>query len=155
MLQDYVHSETYKRHAIVTEEIVYCYGEYQHAFDTVRNRVDFHGSFPDVHQLDARLRTLLILDDLMTEADNSIANVFTKISHHRNVLVVFLTENLFHQNKHISLNAHYIVLVKNPRDVGQFTTFVYHSLVASPRNSAADYIRSHLNVANALHINLL
>jgi len=36
MLQDYVHFETYKRHAIVTGEIVYCYREYQHAFDTVR-----------------------------------------------------------------------------------------------------------------------
>jgi len=94
MLQDYVYSETYKRHATVTGEIVYCYREYQHAFDTVRNRVDFHESFPEVHQFDARSRTLLILDDLMTEADNSIANVFTKISHHRNVSVVFLTQNL-------------------------------------------------------------
>jgi len=134
MLQDYYHSETYKRHAIVTGKIVYCYREYQHAFNTVRNRVDFYESLPDVHAFDARLRTLLILDDLMTEADNSIANVFTKISHHRNLSVVFLTQNLFHQNKHISLNSHYIVLFKNPRDVGQFTTFVYHSLVASRRN---------------------
>ena len=71
------------------------------------------------------MRTLLILDDLMAEADDSIANVFTKISHHRNVSVIFLTQNLFHKNKHmrtISLNAHYLVLFKNPRDVEQFAT---------------------------------
>ena len=39
--------------------------------------------------------------------------------------VIFLTQNLFHKNKHmrtISLNAHYLVLFKNPRDVEQFTT---------------------------------
>jgi len=107
------------------ERIVYCYGEYQHAFDTVRNRVDFHEGLPDVNQFDGRSRALLILDDLMAEADDSIANVFTKISHHRNVSVIFLTQNLFHKNKHmrtISLNAHYLVLFKNPRDVEQFAT---------------------------------
>ena len=44
------------------ERIVYCYGEYQHAFDTVRNRVHFHEGLPDVKQFDGRLRTLLILE---------------------------------------------------------------------------------------------
>jgi len=47
----------------------------------------------------------------MAEADDSVANVFTKILHHRNVLVVILIQNLCHKNKHmrtrpISLNAH-------------------------------------------------
>jgi len=49
--------------------------------------------------------------------------MFTKGSHHRNVSVVFLTQNLFPKNKFartISLNAHYMVLFKNPRDVSQF-----------------------------------
>ena len=107
------------------ERIVYCYGEYQHTFDSVRDRVEFHEGLPDVRQFDGRSRTLLILDDLMAEADDSVANVFTKISHHRDVSVIFLTQNLFHKNKHmrtISLNAHYLVLFKNPRDVTQFAT---------------------------------
>jgi len=45
--------------------------------------------------------------------------MFTKISHHRNVSVVYLTQNVFDKNKYartISLNAHYLVLIKNPRD---------------------------------------
>jgi hypothetical protein len=61
----------------------------------------------------------------MAEADESVANIFTKISHHRNVSVFFLTQNLFHKNKHMrtmSLNAHYLILFKNPRDVTQFAT---------------------------------
>jgi len=51
--------------------------------------------------------------------------VFTKISHHRNVSVVYLTQNLFNKNKYartISLYAHYLVLFKNPRDATQFAT---------------------------------
>jgi len=69
--------------------------------------------------------TLLILDDLMSETNQLVAKVFTKISHHRNVSVVYLTQNLFDKNKYartISLNAHYLVLFKNPRDATQFAT---------------------------------
>lgn len=36
--------------------------------------------------------------------------------------MLFLTQNIFHNSKHtrtMSLNSHYIVLFKNPRDVGQ------------------------------------
>ena len=50
-------------------------------------------------------------------ADETVANLFTKGSHHRNVSVVFLAQNLLPKNKcarTMSLNAHYIVLFKNP-----------------------------------------
>jgi len=61
----------------------------------------------------------------MSETNQLVANVFTKISHHRNVSIVYLTQNLFDKNKYartISLNAHYLVLFKNPRDATQFAT---------------------------------
>jgi len=77
---------------------------------------DFDGSEP----------VLLVVDDLMNETYDSIANLFTKGSHHRNISIVFLVQNLFHKNKHIrtiSLNAHYMVLFKNPRDASQFASF--------------------------------
>jgi len=60
----------------------------------------------------------------MSETNDDLANLFTEGPHHRNVSVVFLTQNLFYKNKHmrtISLNAHYLVLFKNPRDAGQFS----------------------------------
>jgi len=41
--------------------------------------------------------TLLIIDDLMDETDETIAKLSTKGSHHRNVSVVFLVQNLFHK----------------------------------------------------------
>ena len=43
--------------------------------------------------------------------------------HHRNISVAFLAQNLFPKNKFartMSLNAHYMVLFKNPREVSQF-----------------------------------
>ena len=65
---------------------------------------------------------LLIIDDLMNEVDESVANVFMTGSHHRNVTVILLVQNLVPQNKHvrtISLNSHYLVLYKNPREPSQ------------------------------------
>ena len=51
--------------------------------------------------------------------DQRIADVFTKGSHHRNISVVYLTQNLFPQGKScrdIILNTQYMVLFNNPID---------------------------------------
>jgi len=103
-------------------KIVYCYGEYQQLF---RNypRVVFHQGLPDLNDFDGSEPILLIIDDLMHETNETVVNLFTKGSHHRNVSVIYLAQNLFPKNKFartISLNAHYMVLFKNPRDASQF-----------------------------------
>ena len=59
------------------------------------------------------------------EKDNRIVNLFTKGSHHRNLNVIYIVQNLFHQgkgNRSISLNSHYLVLFRNPRDKLQSLT---------------------------------
>ena len=46
-------------------------------------------------------------------------NLFTKISRHNEVTVIFITQNLFHaggQHRTRNLNVQYLVLFKNPRD---------------------------------------
>ncbi len=67
--------------------------------------------------------TLIVIDDLMTSAyTKSICDLFTKGSHHKNISVILITQNLFHQGKYcrdISLNCKYLVLSKNPRDKSQ------------------------------------
>ena len=103
-----------------------CYGEYQPIFNDYHD-VNFHEGLPDLtHEVfDGRCTTLLIIDDLMSETNQLFANIFTKISHHRNVSVLYVTQNVFDKNKFartISLNAHYLVLFKNPRDAIQFAT---------------------------------
>ena len=64
----------------------------------------------------------IVIDDLFEEANKDAATfnqLFTKIARHREVTVLFLTQNLFHQGgKHRTrnLNTHYLVIFKNPRD---------------------------------------
>lgn len=99
--------------------IWYSYGEYQPIFNNYP-QVYFHEGLPQLSDaaFDGLEPTLLILDDLMPETNELVANTFTKLSHHRNMSVVYLTQNVFDKNKFartISLNAHYLVLFKNPR----------------------------------------
>ena len=106
--------------------IWYCYGEFQLAFNSYP-WVHFHEGLPELSDrvFDGVESTLIILDDLMSETNQLVANIFTKISHHRNISILHLTQNLFDKNKYartISLNAHYLVLFKNPRDASQFAT---------------------------------
>ena len=72
-------------------------------------------------------RHLIIFDDLMTEGkcDQRIADLFTKGSHHRNISIVYLTQNVFPQGKacrDIALNTQYLVLFNNPIDRQQVAT---------------------------------
>ncbi|KAK6171966.1 hypothetical protein SNE40_018382 [Patella caerulea] len=56
----------------------------------------------------------------MGEDTDTLERWFTKKSHHRNVSVIYIVQNLFDkQQRTISLNAHYVVLFKNPRDASQ------------------------------------
>ena len=76
---------------------------------------------------DVNIRKLIAIDDQMIEAggDNRVVNLFTRGSHHRNLSVIYIVQNLFHQgkgNRSISLNSHYLVLFKNPRDKLQILT---------------------------------
>lgn len=110
------------------EELVWCYGVHQQkVVDDISKivgstRVRFNEGVPDAKEFDGSRRVLLVLDDLMHEAGKSVAELFTRDSHHRNVSVVFLTQNIFAKSAYsrtINLNAHYLVVFKNPRDRAQ------------------------------------
>jgi hypothetical protein len=106
------------------KRILWCYGVYQVAFNELNN-VEFHEGIPNLETFNDKEETLLVLDDLMHEAkDDRVSKIFTKISHHNSVSVLFLTQNLFHkseQSRTIALNSHYLVLFKNPRDASQIS----------------------------------
>ena len=105
------------------ERILWCYGIYQTFFNDIKN-VEFHEGLPDLETFDGKHRTLLILDDLMHEADDRVSQIFTRVSHHKNLSVLHLTQNLFYgskQNRTMSLNSHYLVLFKNARDATQIS----------------------------------
>ena len=118
--------------------IIYCYSQWQDIYDEIKdgrafgppifNRpvIIFNAGLPDLEAIDVEQNTLIILDDLMLEAgrDPKILNIFTTDSHHKNISVIFVTHNIFSNQKHfrtISLNCQYIILTNNPRDRLQIT----------------------------------
>ena len=51
--------------------------------------------------------------------DQRITNLFIKGCHHRSLGFIFILQNIFHRGKELrdmSLNCHYLVLFKSPRD---------------------------------------
>ena len=105
----------------------YCYGSWQPAFETLQQKqgVVFHEGLSECQDLETWFSLtqggLLVIDDLMDEGSNGkkVLDLFTKDSHHRNITVIYLVQDLFPRGKYaktISPNAHYIVVFKNPRD---------------------------------------
>lgn len=113
------------------DRVVYCYKEYQPKFDLAKEEIkniEFMAGLPpdDSTFWDESINNFLILDDLAFSCYNSahIANIFCVGSHHKNLSVALLTQNLFGQGKesrNISLNSSYIIVFKNPRDGSQIS----------------------------------
>lgn len=107
------------------EHIIYCYGVWQDTF-TDMHGIDFHMGLPaNPDEVgDGKRHTLLIVDDLMDAVvrDEKMQQMFVRGSHHRNITIIFLNQNMFCPGKHartINLNCHYLVLFRNARDVQQ------------------------------------
>lgn len=103
-------------------KILYCYSEAQDQFHDLQQTIpsmEFHRGL--IENFEDLNNVLLILDDLMTECirDEQTLNLFTKGSHHRNISVIFLIQNIFPNGKYartISLNSHYLIIFNNHRD---------------------------------------
>ena len=84
--------------------------------------VTFAEGIPNIEQWQGDKRRLIIIDDLMTDKDDRVTKLFTKASHNRNLSVLYIMQNLFGKNREqrtISLNSHYLVIFKGPRDASQ------------------------------------
>ena len=127
-------TQAYRMINLPPERIVWCYSQWQPAYMdmlvTIPN-IEFVKGIPTALEQDAYFnvnkRNLIVFDDQMIDAgkDKRIVNLFTRGSHHRNLSVIYIVQNLFHQGKgsrSISLNSHYLVLFKNPRDKLQVLT---------------------------------
>ena len=108
------------------KRIHYSYGAMQPLLATLRDRhgVKLHEGLPTAQNLSqwfGKDGGLLVLDDLMAEGSNDkeVLDLFTKHSHHRNITVLYLCQDMFPREKYaktINRQAHYIVAFKSPRD---------------------------------------
>ena len=107
------------------DDIVWCYSIYQPEFNELKSVARLREGLPDPKTFDGARSSLVVLDDMMSECDARVTDLFTRVSHHRRVSVIFMSQNIFFCSKEsrtISLNAHYLFLMKVTRDLLQIDT---------------------------------
>ncbi len=137
------------------QRVVCVYGEWQEAYDQLRMiaKKKLRADINFIHNPDSeamsqlyesfrtKTRNLLIMDDQMgngqikNDQGGSITKLFTQGSHHRNLTIIYIVQNIFNQSKemrNVSLNSHYLVLFKNPRDKTQARTLGQQMFPAQP-----------------------
>jgi hypothetical protein len=118
------------------EEVIYCLPGGQPFVNSFPKYVKIHEGVPDIENFTDCKKRLIVLDDLMSSAKQNVVDLFTKGSHHFNISVIFIMQNLFSQKpgqRDISLNAHFIVLLKNPREKNQCNYLARQVYPENPR----------------------
>ena len=107
-------------------KVLWSYGQWQNLYKEEIHNVEIRyvEGLPSEDEILEDKPHIVIIDDLMTElgSDKKLTNLFTKGSHHNDISVIFISQNIFHQGSQmrtISLNCHYMLLMKNPRDKAQ------------------------------------
>ena len=104
--------------------VLWCYGQWQYLYRIpIRNKnvnVIYHDGVPSIEQIKKTKPDIIVIDDLMDQIkkNESIKTLFIKGSHHLGISVMFIVQNIFHQDKNmrtISLNSHYINVMKGVR----------------------------------------
>ena len=117
----------------------------------IHKNVSFHEGVPQNFGDDHGRPCLIILDDLLNEVySKDVCDLLTKGSHHRNISVILITQNLFHQGRFcrdISLNVKYSFALKNVRDKSQFQ---YLARQVHPEDSDSSY-KSYLEATESPH----
>lgn len=115
------------------DKILYCYSEYQSLFQKMEhemNNISFHLGVPSREFIEeftsSGSHNIVVLDDLCHKVIGSddMLQLFCVTSHHKNLSVIFLTQNVFSSGKHartIALQSHYLVALKSLRDQSQLS----------------------------------
>ena len=119
------------------EKIIYCYSEYQPELFSRYPDIEFHEGLPNLSEFNGNtVPILLVLDDFLSQLNENVSDLFTKYGHHRQISVVYITQNLFSKGQHartMSLNSHYIILFRNTRDRTQIATLARQMYPHNPR----------------------
>lgn len=111
---------------IPPQKILYCYGAYDRRYLDLMKHVPnlelFHGLPTEyIENPEASVPSLIVLDDLIESSAQSklIAKLFMQTSHHNNLSVILVTQNIFYQGsqfRNIMKNAGVIILMNSLRD---------------------------------------
>ena len=107
------------------DKIVYC-SDFENFGDfpiEIKDKLIFANDINEelMEKFDKIQNHMLIIDDQMRKVINNelMSDLFTKLSHHLNITVIFITQNLYPKSKFmrdITLNCNYIILMRNPNE---------------------------------------
>ena len=122
-----------------TNRIIWCYGIYQPTLNPILASKGYHLHAGVIDISKIQPYDIVVLDDLLQESNTSkdVTSMFTRAAHHKPCFIIFIMQNLFPSGKESrtrSLNTHYLVVFKNPRDKSQ-VEFLARQI--SPRNPKA------------------
>lgn len=106
----------------VPKEIFWCYTEYQPGYVQLETMpsVRLVEGLPDLEALKQtkNISKCIVLDDMMaSKQHDKLTDLFIKGSHHWNLSVINLVQNIFFNNLRTSrINSSYLFLLKNPSD---------------------------------------
>ena len=120
------HAKTFQNMPAIPK-VLWCYGIMQESFKVpIRNTNScFHEGLVDEDYIRHHRPDILIIDDMMNEKSDDVFvhNLFTKMSHHMKITVIFITQNLYQKGQcQMKRNAHYLVIMRSPSDKSQIIT---------------------------------
>jgi len=145
------------------KSVVFVYSTWQKTYDEIKREdptVMWIQGLPDdpFKYFEKGGNGLLVLDDAMSEMRDRAEHVsrwFTRGSHHKNVSIACLVQNLFPKHfREISLNAHILVLFNNPRDKSQIVRFVGQAFPGQTRRIQTALTVAHSRPYRPLVINM-
>ena len=118
--------------------VVWCYGIYEHDLNSRLQSKGYVTHSDIINVSDIQPRDIIVLDDLLHESKNSqdVTAMFTRAAHHKPCFIIFIMQNLFPPGREArtrSLNTHYLVIFKNPRDKSQVEFLARQVLPRNPK----------------------
>ncbi len=128
------------------ERKVWIYGERQEKIELRHPDIDFIKD-ANIEEISDSFKSdetnMLVIDDQMCGSSRDrkyIEKLFTQGSHHKNLTVILIVQNLFVKElRTISLNTHYFVLLKNSRDRTQIRVLGQQMFPDNPKFLAESF----------------
>ena len=107
------------------QNVLWCYGIRDNQLQWTLQQSGYQTLRGVPKEKDLMPHSICVLDDLLSESESSkeVTNMCTRAAHHKPCFVIIISQNIFPSGKQArtqSLNTHYFVIFKNPRDKLQF-----------------------------------
>lgn len=119
-----------------SENVIFFYNQWQNSYEIAAQEKIIHkwiNAVPTQESVEEHCSmykddggSIIVIDDFANDVGRDVVTIFSMLSHHLNLVVLLITQNLFSKNKvfrDISLNSTYVVLFKNARDQSSITNF--------------------------------